>query len=486
MAWISKTNLLFLVILIEGYVVLSSELLGIRLLVPYVGSGVETTSIIIGGVLLSLAFGYHRGGEAFSRGFAASKFNNKQIRTIRHFLLRNILRSLVVFTVGFSYIFLEAFFSGLSYIGLGHRLISTALYVLIFLVAPMYWLGQTVPLTSHYFSKHKLSRITGRMFFFSTIGSFLGSIVSTLVLMSFIGVHNTVIFTLFLLCLLAVLISGRSRSDVIFYCTLILVVIVGSNNTLVLNDFGVVSNNAYNMVQVISINEDGDKAMLLNNSISSQYGAIPENRSAYIIFIENELISSLEKKISKPLDILVLGAAGFDLGRYDQINNYTFVDIDGDIKDVAEKYFLKRKLSKNIKFIPASARAFLNQNQKKYDLVIVDVYTNAQSVPMEATTREFYQLIKECLNSNGMVGVNIITAPSFQDRFSVRFHNTFTSVFPVFSRNFIRSKNLVTHKPNNSTMYDNRNVMYVYVNSPYVTDKKVYTDDLNTSSLDKP
>jgi hypothetical protein len=37
----SKTRLFFLVILIEGYVVLACELLAIRQLIPFVGSGTE-------------------------------------------------------------------------------------------------------------------------------------------------------------------------------------------------------------------------------------------------------------------------------------------------------------------------------------------------------------------------------------------------------------------------------------------------------------
>ncbi len=53
---------LFLIIFLEGYVVLSTELLAIRLLLPFTGSGTDTVSIIIAAILMPLAFGYFAGG----------------------------------------------------------------------------------------------------------------------------------------------------------------------------------------------------------------------------------------------------------------------------------------------------------------------------------------------------------------------------------------------------------------------------------------
>ena len=68
----NKTNLsltgsiLLFVLFIEGYIVLSYELLALRLVMPMAGAGAQTASIVIAAVLLPLAFGYHAGG-AYSR-----------------------------------------------------------------------------------------------------------------------------------------------------------------------------------------------------------------------------------------------------------------------------------------------------------------------------------------------------------------------------------------------------------------------------------
>ena len=129
---------------------------------------------------------------------------------MRRRLTRNLLLSALILSFGLSHPFLAAFFQILE-AGLTHRLIQTAAHAALFLVFPVYLLGQTIPLVAFCSTGASLPRSTGLMLFFSTFGSFLGSIVSTLVLMTFLGVHITVAVTLFLLVLLAGLIGWRTE-----------------------------------------------------------------------------------------------------------------------------------------------------------------------------------------------------------------------------------------------------------------------------------
>lgn len=52
-----------LIILIEGFVSISVEILAIRQLLPVAGGSVIVTSLIIGVFLLFLALGYKQGGK---------------------------------------------------------------------------------------------------------------------------------------------------------------------------------------------------------------------------------------------------------------------------------------------------------------------------------------------------------------------------------------------------------------------------------------
>ena len=122
-----KTRLLFAVILIEGYVVLACELLAIRQLIPFVGSGTEIIAIIISGVLLPLAFGYHFGGIAYKRAYAKAVRQGKRPPSIRRILLKNILIALAFLSLGLSYLFLSAYFRFLDYAGIDQRLLQRPL-----------------------------------------------------------------------------------------------------------------------------------------------------------------------------------------------------------------------------------------------------------------------------------------------------------------------------------------------------------------------
>ena len=150
---IDHTLLLYFIIIIEGYIVLSTELLAMRQTIAYVGSGTDTVSIVIAAVLMPLAFGYQAGGN-----FKQRKIWGTYI-SLRKKLILNIVIAAAILLPGLSYITIRLFFYGLMDLGITNRLVQNALYCGIFIVLPVYLLGQTIPLFSNYFSKQKLSEI---------------------------------------------------------------------------------------------------------------------------------------------------------------------------------------------------------------------------------------------------------------------------------------------------------------------------------------
>ncbi|MGE3622351.1 MAG: fused MFS/spermidine synthase [Bdellovibrionales bacterium] len=475
----TKTWLLFLVILVEGYVVLAVELLAIRQLLPFAGSGVEVVAIVISGVLLPLAIGYHYGGTAYRR---VSR-RRKRWLSVRRLLLGNLVLSLLVLTFGLSYPILEDFFRTLETYGVTHRLSQTAIYTFVFLVGPVFLLGQTVPLVSHYFSRRRLSEITGRMLFFSTLGAFLGSVFSTLVLMMTIGVHNTVIVTLGLLALLCLLLSRKKRRAGAWAGGFLFFLVFALNNDPFMKTLGIVSDNAYNLAQTSATPEGDIRTLFLNRSISSQISSDLQHTADYLKFIEQNFIATLPP--GAPHDILVIGAGGFTVGLRDKINNYTFVDIDPDMKNIAERHFLPEPLGPNKIFVTSSARAFVRRDEKKYDLIVIDVFQNTIAIPAECTTREFLQDTKARLKEGGALVVNVIASPYFQDKFSVRYDRTFGDVFPVHNRQIIGDFNpwRADETPGPPPQ---ANIIYSYFNRETARDNTVYTDDKNTFSIDRP
>lgn len=473
---LKRTLLLFAVIIIEGYVVLATELLAIRETVPYVGSGTDTVSIIIAAVLMPLAFGYYYGGL-----FKPYHRRGKLVG-IREKLILNIIISMGILIVGLSYMCMNIFFYTLIGMGINHRLLLTAIYACVFLVTPVFLLGQTIPLVSNYFSKEKLSRITGRILFFSTMGSFMGAVFSTLVLMSTVGVHNTVAFNIILLAILVILLSKNKISERVIFAFGMAVVGIMLNSGYVMSVFNIVDNNKYNTVMVFPDPDgSGDIHMSLNHMSSSMYNPELGAKHIYIEFVEQQVIEPI-LETAEPRDILVIGAGAFTFGLGDKKNNYDFVDIDGSLKKIAEELVLKQKLTENKHFIPMEARAYLMSTEKKYDVIFLDAYLGGITIPEHLVTTDFYKQVRDHLKDDGIVAMNFIASPTFSTPFSRHLDNSVRTVFPFVSRHVIM-ENYHLWK---DTPEDNQNIIYMYKRHDDENTKEIYTDNRNRIFYDKP
>ena len=469
--------LLYLVIMLEGYIVLSAELLAIRQTIPYVGSGTDTVSIIIAAVLMPLAIGYYAGGHY------TAAVGTRRARP-RQKLLRNLALSSLFLLFGLSTFLVELFFETLIQSGSSHRLLMVTLYSVLFIITPVYLLGQTVPLISTYFSKQHISRITGKMLFFSTIGSFLGSIFSTLVLMSFFGVHITVIFLFLLIVVIAFLISNKKRDRKKLLFLLGIFAFAGLiNSTPAMRVFGIYSDNQYNTIRIFK-DPEGITHFFQNNSDSSAIG--PDGyKHVYIQHLERALLAPIQDSSIAPKNILVIGAGGFTFGLEDRHNKYAYVDIDPSLEKVATWYFLKQSLTDNKKFVPEAAQSFVNFTKDKYDLILLDAFNGDATLPEDLVTVEFLKSIKDRLNPRGVLAINFVISPNYQDAMSRHLENTLREVFPYMSRDVVQDYSAWSQNPNLRL-----NVLYYYFHHPAdekdMKERVIYTRDKNQIFFDKP
>lgn len=477
--------ILYAVILIEGYVVLASELLVIRLLVPFVGSDTATISIIVSAVLMPLSIGYYKGGQLYHTRYAQGK-----VASIRKILIKNIAISAFILAFGLSYTFLEVFFTAINNLGITSRILQSTVYVLTFIVYPVYLLGQTTPLISNYFSSEILSKITGKMLFLSTVGSFSGAIVSSLFLMHLIGVHNTVILTIGLLLLLMLVLTKKyiSNTTLVMYAACLVVYFFNSPATI--KSLDIVLNNEYHTIYVETDKHDPDtRTLIMNRAAMSRVSPDKNGLFKYIAYIDEEILSYLPRDRSNRRDVLVIGAGGFTIGLDDEVNNYYFVDINEALKEVAEKHFLQEELTPNKHYIVEPARAFLKHDTRKYDVIILDTFSNTINIPYQLITREYLIQVKEALKPRGVLAANIITAPNFADNWAKKFDNTFRSVFKTYNRLSVDSFDPWVEDRHDLPEDDyvhliDRNVLYLYYNKDYSNDA-VYTDDKNDYFLDR-
>ncbi|QQG36650.1 MAG: fused MFS/spermidine synthase [Micavibrio aeruginosavorus] len=467
--------ILYFIIFLEGYVVLSTELLAIRLMIPFAGSGADTISIIIAAILLPLACGYYNGGKPKR----IRKQNNRFV-PVRERLIFNLFVSTIILTAGLSYTFLDWFFDiAQTFAGLGNRIWLAILYAGCFMVVPVYLLGQTVPLVSNYFPKGKLPYLAGHILFYSTLGSFVGALFTTLVLMPFLGVHIAVTVTLGLLAVLLLLLQKKTLSFVSCGVAAVFILAVFVNSDQAMRRLGIVSNNQYNTVQIVEHDLQKRRTLEVNRSYASIVNQGNRDTVApYISFIEKNIIDTAASE-NRKLSILVLGAGGFTVGRRDTVNDYTFVDLDIQLKYVSEHFFLKEKLSENKKFVAMDARSYLLQNKDLYDVIFIDLFKESIATPDEIMVREFFQEVKNDLREGGVMVANFVLSPNLSDEYSQNVDSTIRSVFPYINRHIAGS-----YSPWLGDA-DWINILYIYAHYPLLG-SEIYSDNKNSALYDKP
>jgi len=101
------------------------------------------------------------------------------------------------------------------------------------------------------------------------------------------------------------------------------------------------------------------------------------------------------------------------------------VDIDNSIPSIAETYF-NFKANKNTKVYIEDGRKFIEETNDKYDIIFLDVY-DAETIPQQFTTEEFFQLLRMRLSPEGVLSLNLA---NFSDKFVLKIFKSVKSAFP--------------------------------------------------------
>jgi predicted membrane-bound spermidine synthase len=374
-------RLLFAIVFIEGYCSLGAEVIALRRLIPHVGSSIVITAPTIGFFLLALALGYHSGSRV------ATHF--------RAVVARNFLISAALMGAGLSGSGVDAIFAGAP---------AWFAYVVFIggVLCPLAWLlGQTVPILTNLMRAQRSGEAAGRALYWSTLGSFLGSLTLSLGMMQAFGVWSAVLLGTLLLVAGAVLVE-RPRP-------LAAALLSGATALALVANLGdrQRADTAYADYAVLEVKRSGmvaPRSFEVNNQTASLMDSA--NPPAYARYVEHLRRILLDDLGFKDRDILVLGAGGFTLSHREPANRYTFVDIDPAIRAIAERDFLKE--GARGEFVVADARRFVAETQKRYDALVVDVYSARTSIPGHLVTREFWSDTRRALKPGGLMLANLI------------------------------------------------------------------------------
>tara|TARA_R100000789_G_scaffold36861_1_gene39646 strand:+ start:2874 stop:4289 length:1416 start_codon:yes stop_codon:yes gene_type:complete len=406
-----------LILLLEGLASSGVQMVTIRQTVAFVGSSVLCTSIIISCFLAALALGYYQGGKT-----APEKFTRA--------LLVNLIVAIGLFGIGLSYPFVSWYFLTVADItagipGLRNPLVHLLSFCLSIMGPLIFLLGQTVPLLLNTADQNtRKSEAAGSATALSTIGNVVGCLLTSLVLMYFLGVGYSIVINCAILAICAVLVISPERSPL--KSALLGVAAISLAITFVANVripgqlFA-----ATTPYSDIHIAQDAEgKRLIINRSSASYIGR--ENREGwpYIEMMKQAIFS--DDVTGK--NILVLGAGGFTLSaEMTGGARFTYLDIDPKLKSVVEEDFLEEKIQGD--FVAQDARAYLLTSKRQWDVIVVDLYTNAATIPMHTATFEFFSLVSERLLPDGKAILNIAANPRLTDQYSLTMDNTVRRAF---------------------------------------------------------
>ena len=386
------------ILLAEGYASLAAEILALRRMVPFAGSAVSVTAVLLAVYLAALAGGYRRGGQLARRGDPRPRlaFRLAAAAALAAFWLSD---AGVVMAFGLPV----------------PAMAQVAVYAVAG-IAPVGWLLAECVLLAHACSREAdPSRAAGGVFALSTVGNVAGALLTTFLLLRWLGTAAATISLVAALCLAAL--AARRRS--VPAAALVAAALFLSAD-LWIEATHYVRRNAYADYRIVELG-GGARMLDVSGQAASRHDAAGRGWD-YAERLEKTLCEAGETRA------LVLGAAGMTLGRGAPCElDLTFVDIDPAQRRIAG-LFLREDPDSAGAFVARDARAFLRGDGGGWQAIVVDTYSNARTLPQHLLTVEFYRLARSRLAAGGTLYVNHLTWPD-DALFRTRAERTLRSVF---------------------------------------------------------
>ncbi|MGB7762253.1 MAG: fused MFS/spermidine synthase [Bryobacteraceae bacterium] len=455
----------------EGFSTLAVEVIAIRLAIPVVGSSMTLTGVLLAVILFALSAGYWHGGQLSSHWSPA---RTRTALTVNLFLAAVIYAGLSFpFEAALLERFLDAGFSLAPAIG------ATA--TLLFAV-PVYLVAQSVPLLAELTNDEgKAGKASGRVLFYSTLGSVAGGIVTPVFLFPGFGVRASGYIICGLLFGAAALwtASHRRRWTILAAgaAALALVSLVGLGSPVPANQrFRFDSpHQTIRIVEERRANGRIERAMYLNGGRASAIFADTGETSAAYVLEADRLMAAEPCAL-----VLAVGAAGFtfprDVSALPAVERVDAVDVDPDVLEIAERQFLPRPLPAKVRFVPLSARYALRRARARrahYGFTLLDAYTG-KAIPAELLSREFLADVRAV---SGRTAANVILDRGAESDFALNVLATFRQ---VFGRVWVKDVGPANADPTNYLITD----WPIPGSAEFAGAGRVYLDDRNSADQD--
>lgn len=387
---------------LTGFGVMGAELGVARMVAPFYGTSTFVWSMVIGAVLGSMTLGHLLGGR-LSRGDKPQRalLIALALAALALLLLPLAARPLMGGTL--------EWFQGGSFGLLG----ASALGVSLLFGAPMVALGTTGPLILHLAldDSSQAGTIGARLYALGAGGSLLGTYLSGLVLIPWLGSAWTVWLLALILGLLAASgvawSRGAGKAAAVGLAWMAVVGAAGWGSQQSEAAEGVLEEREtlYNYVRV---QEDKWKRALRFNEGYAVQSVLPSNGSLYLRDVWGHYAAAPAWTThGEPRRMLVLGLGGGSAARswralYPEAE-LVGVELDPDVIELGQRYL---ELPRDMETHAADGRAWLRGEERQFDVILVDAF-QFPYIPFHLATVEFFTELERRLAPGGVLMINV-------------------------------------------------------------------------------
>lgn len=431
--FINQKYFYFLTELFVGIALMGIEMCASRLIAVYFSSSQIVWTIIIGVIMIAMAIGNYWGGHQADK-------KPSYLRLYSELLFAGVWIVLIPFFGRFVIGGVSLVFALIVKKGL---VIWASLFsCLILFVPPLLFVGKVTPSLIKYSLEEKVSgKVIGILEALNTFGSIVGTFLPTFLTIPFIGtsisfvLFGSMVAVLGLIYLVTyyidyfknrhkqkainnenenVSISPKKSKIHVKSCVFsgilsllwITGIVLSSNSSPIFWKDETILLESDSMYNYLKVSKEGKTTFFSTNVLFGVQSCINDDYSLTGMYYDTLLVSPYLVKEKPEVLVLGNGTGTYATMMKDYLHcdcNITAVEIDQKIIDLSYEYF---KMNKDVNVVCDDGRNFINRTKNNYDIILVDAYSSI-SAPFHMTTTEFFTLVKDHLNDDGLMMMNV-------------------------------------------------------------------------------
>lgn len=378
-------------------------------------------------------------------------------------------------------------------------------------------IGLEIPLLTRILEKYfQLRENISNVLSLDYLGAFIASLAFPFILLPIVGIFNTSVLTGLLNMVIAIFafnrfknkLTHKKRIIIINQCIFIIFILIAF----------LVFSKGISMYLEKSMYDD---RVVFTKQTKYQKLVITRNKADVRLFIDGNVQFSTidEYRYHEPLvhipmslvkhheNILVLGGgdglAAREILKYNDVKNITVVDLDKEMTDLAVNNKIFAQLNNNsfknakVKVINTDAFKFLEDTDKFYDVIIIDLPDPNNSSLSRLYSREFYKIAGKKLSKNGVL-VTQATSPFFSPEAywcvtetlksaGFKYVKPYHTYVPSFGDwGFVLAGNLPINISKIDIKVPAKYIENKAIENYFYIEKDLYRKNIKPSTLDKP